>query len=123
MLLLHSSSLNLMRLPEHVAMPRRSVGNDVAATSAGLVGKAAFRRHPLKPAGMFFHENPATKHRLIRLRGVRMRVGLGTSTVCRYLAKGEFPRPVQIGGGRVAWVERDIDAWIADRIEADPSRT
>jgi prophage regulatory protein len=70
-----------------------------------------------------FHENPATKHRLIRLREVRMRVGLGTSTVYRYLAEGKFPRPVQIGGSRVAWVERDIDAWIADRIEVDPSRT
>jgi prophage regulatory protein len=51
-----------------------------------------------------------------------MRVGLGTSTVYRYLAEGKFPRPVQIGGGRVAWVERDIDAWIADRIESESAK-
>jgi prophage regulatory protein len=70
-----------------------------------------------------FPENPATKHRLIRLREVRMRVGLGASTVYRYLAEGKFPRPVQIGGGRVAWVEHDIDAWIADRIESGPGAT
>jgi predicted DNA-binding transcriptional regulator AlpA len=62
-------------------------------------------------------ENPA-KQRLIRLREVRLRVGLGTSTVYRYLAGGKFPRPVQIGGGRVAWLETDVDAWIVDRVEA-----
>lgn len=70
-----------------------------------------------------FPENAPIKHRLIRLREVRMRVGLGTSTVYRYLAEGKFPRPVRIGGGRVAWVERDIDAWIADRIESGPGAT
>ena len=64
-----------------------------------------------------FLENPAKK-RLIRLREVRLRVGLGTSTVYRYLAEGKFPRPVQIGGGRVAWLETDVDAWIVDRVEA-----
>jgi len=59
-----------------------------------------------------------TKARLIRLREVRMRVGLGASTVYRYLAAGKFPRPVEIGGGRVAWLESEIDAWIASRAEA-----
>ncbi|CAB3786499.1 helix-turn-helix transcriptional regulator [Paraburkholderia fynbosensis] len=59
-----------------------------------------------------------TKVRLIRLREVRMRVGLGASTVYRYLAAGKFPRPVKIGGGRVAWLESEIDAWIASRAEA-----
>jgi len=62
-------------------------------------------------------ENPA-KQRLIRLREVRLRVGQGTSTVYRYLAEGKFPRPVEIGGGRVAWLETDVDAWIVDRVEA-----
>jgi prophage regulatory protein len=56
------------------------------------------------------HGHLATKERLIRLREVRARVGLGTSTVYRYLAEGRFPRPVHIGGGRVAWVESDIDS-------------
>lgn len=47
-----------------------------------------------------------------------MRVGLGTNTVYRYLAEGKFPRPVSIGGGWAAWVESDIDTWIAARIDA-----
>ncbi|ASD80061.1 AlpA family transcriptional regulator [Burkholderia gladioli pv. gladioli] len=58
------------------------------------------------------------KARLIRLREVRARVGLGASTVYRYLAAGNFPKPVEIGGGRVAWLESEIDAWIANRPEA-----
>jgi prophage regulatory protein len=58
------------------------------------------------------------KARLIRLREVRRRVGLGASTVYRYLAAGKFPRPIEIGGGRVAWLESEIDAWIASRAEA-----
>ncbi|CAH2797585.1 MAG: Transcriptional regulator, AlpA like [uncultured Caballeronia sp.] len=44
-------------------------------------------------------------------------MGLGASTVYRYLAAGKFPRPVEIGGGRMAWLESEIDAWIASRKE------
>ncbi|MBB5406448.1 prophage regulatory protein [Paraburkholderia sp. RAU6.4a] len=63
-------------------------------------------------------ERAGARVRLIRLREVRTRVGLGASTVYRYLAVGKFPRPVEIGGGRVAWLESEIDAWIANRMEA-----
>jgi len=68
-----------------------------------------------------FEEDRVGKQRLIRLREVRLRVGLGASTVYRYLAEGKFPRPVSIGGGRVAWIESDVDAWIAERINSAQS--
>jgi prophage regulatory protein len=29
---------------------------------------------------------------------------------------GSFPRPIQVGAHRSAWVEAEIDAWIAERI-------
>ncbi|WP_321959634.1 helix-turn-helix transcriptional regulator [Paraburkholderia tropica] len=64
-------------------------------------------------------EYAGVKERLIRLREVRARVSLGASTVYRYLAAGKFPRPVDLGGGRVAWRESEVDAWIANRPEAD----
>ncbi|HEV3424573.1 MAG TPA: AlpA family transcriptional regulator [Paraburkholderia sp.] len=64
------------------------------------------------------HDHLIAKQRLIRLREVRMRVGLGRSTLYRSPADGKFPRPVQIGGCRVAWLESDIDAWIAERVRA-----
>ncbi|MEX3688895.1 helix-turn-helix transcriptional regulator [Paraburkholderia sp. BR14263] len=56
--------------------------------------------------------------RLIRLPEVKKRTGKGTTTVYRDMANGTFPKPVPIGGGRVAWIESQIDAWIDARIEA-----
>lgn len=61
---------------------------------------------------------PRHATRLIRLPEVQHRVGLGRSTIYRWMAEGKFPKPVQLGGYAVAWAESDIEAWIADRLEA-----
>lgn len=53
--------------------------------------------------------------RLIRLKEVQYRVGLGRSTIYRWMAEGKFPKPVQLGGYAVAWAQEDIDAWICNR--------
>lgn len=53
--------------------------------------------------------------RLIRLKEVQHRVGLGRSTIYRWMAEGRFPKPVRLGGHSVAWAEDGIDAWIAGR--------
>lgn len=53
--------------------------------------------------------------RLIRLKEVQHRVGLGRSTIYRWMSEGKFPKPVQLGGSTVAWAEGDVDQWIADR--------
>ena len=37
-----------------------------------------------------------------------------------YVRDGRFPAPVAISKRRVAWVEGEIDRWIADRIAAQP---
>jgi prophage regulatory protein len=55
--------------------------------------------------------------RLIRLPEVQHRVGLGRSTIYRWMAEGKFPKPIQLGGYSVAWAENDIDEWIASVIE------
>jgi len=31
------------------------------------------------------------------------------------VAKGQFPKPVRLGGNRVAFVEDEIDAWLRKR--------
>jgi prophage regulatory protein len=54
--------------------------------------------------------------RLIRLKEVQNRVGLGRSTIYRWMAEGNFPKPVRLGGHAVAWVLEDIDRWVAQRI-------
>ena len=53
--------------------------------------------------------------RLVRLKEVQHRVGLGRSTIYRWMAEGRFPKPVQLGGHAVAWAEADVDDWIANR--------
>lgn len=58
---------------------------------------------------------PRRVSRLIRLKEVQHRVGLGRSTIYRWMAEGRFPKPVQLGGHVVAWLQEDIDEWIALR--------
>jgi prophage regulatory protein len=54
--------------------------------------------------------------RLVRLPEVQRRVGLGRSTIYRWMAEGKFPRPVQLGGYAVAWAEDEVENWIAARL-------
>jgi prophage regulatory protein len=58
--------------------------------------------------------------RLLRFPRVKERCGeLSHSTIYDLMAKGEFPKPVSLSGGRaVAWKESSIDAWIASRTES-----
>lgn len=56
--------------------------------------------------------------RLIRLPEVQHRVGLGRSTIYRWMAEGKFPGPVELGGYSVAWEERAIDVWISQRLDS-----
>lgn len=59
---------------------------------------------------------PKRVTRLIRLKEVQHRVGLGRSTIYRWMAEGKFPKPVQLGGYAVAWAEDEIQNWIALRL-------
>jgi predicted DNA-binding transcriptional regulator AlpA len=36
-------------------------------------------------------------------------------TLWRRVRAGTFPAPVDLGGGRIAWVRSEIDAWIETR--------
>ena len=54
----------------------------------------------------------------IRLPRVRERVGWSTSQIYREMKFGRFPRPYNLGPRSVAWVQRDIDDWIAARMVA-----
>lgn len=58
----------------------------------------------------------AIKPRLIRRAEVIARVGLCRASIYNRMNAGEFPRPIPIGGGRVAWLESDIDTWITEKL-------
>ena len=53
-----------------------------------------------------------TDERLLRLRDVKQKTGLGTSTIYRRIADGSFPAPRSLGPNTVRWLQSEIDAWI-----------
>ncbi|MGS1034708.1 helix-turn-helix transcriptional regulator [Burkholderia glumae] len=42
-------------------------------------------------------------------------VGLGKSTIYRMIAAGDFPKSFVLAGTRTAWLDEDVDAWLAGR--------
>lgn len=56
--------------------------------------------------------------RLMRLSDVSQVTGLRRSTIYKYIADGAFPKAVPLGGGRVAWLEHEIQEWISGRVLA-----
>lgn len=56
--------------------------------------------------------------RLIRIREAIQKTGLSKSSIYDLMAQGRFPQTVRLGGRSVAFVESEVDAWIAERIAA-----
>lgn len=54
--------------------------------------------------------------KLMRLKDVICKTGLGRSTIYKFMAEGQFPKAVPLGGRAVAWVEQEIDDWITGRV-------
>jgi prophage regulatory protein len=48
---------------------------------------------------------------LLRIKEVKAKVGLSTSTIYRWIAAGDFPVPVKLGAAS-AWREQEIDQWL-----------
>lgn len=56
--------------------------------------------------------------RFLRLSEVRRRVPYSRATIYRLITAGQFPRPYSLGARAVAWLESEVDAWIAARVGA-----
>ena len=56
--------------------------------------------------------------RIIRLPGVKNKVGLKRTSIYEKIKAGEFPKPIPLGARAVGWLEGDIDSWIESRIQA-----
>jgi prophage regulatory protein len=55
--------------------------------------------------------------RVMRLKEVLDTTGLSRSTVYKYIADGDFPKPVTLGERCVGWVESEVFEWLLARIE------
>jgi prophage regulatory protein len=54
--------------------------------------------------------------RFLRLAEVRNRVPYSRSTIYQLISQSKFPKPINLGARAVAWLESDIDEWIAARV-------
>lgn len=54
--------------------------------------------------------------RLIRRKEVQAKTGLGASSIYAMMKQGKFPKAIPLSERRVAWIESDVDQWIAERI-------
>ncbi|EEQ2597196.1 helix-turn-helix transcriptional regulator [Escherichia coli] len=55
--------------------------------------------------------------RLLRLPEVMHKTGYGKAWIYRLINEGLFPQPVKIGARAIAFVESEVDEWIASAIE------
>lgn len=56
--------------------------------------------------------------RILRLRDVRAKTGLGHDSIYRWAREGRFPRPIKLGESASGWLEDEVDAWIASKVAA-----
>ena len=61
-------------------------------------------------------KNNLNQTRLIRRKEVQDKTGLGASSIYSLMAKGQFPKALNLSERRVAWLESDIDLWVSERI-------
>lgn len=59
-----------------------------------------------------------SNEKILRLRSVLSRTGLSRSMAYDLMTKDQFPKPIGLGARAVGWLESEIDAWIAERIQA-----
>ena len=60
-------------------------------------------------------------HKILRLPTVKELTGLSRSTIYLRVSKNEFPAPISLGGRPVAWLEYEVNTWLAEKIEASRS--
>lgn len=54
---------------------------------------------------------------ILRRKQVENRTGLSRSTIYLRIQEGSFPRPINLGARAVGWLENEIEAWLAARLE------
>lgn len=58
------------------------------------------------------------RDRLLRLRDVQEKTGMGRNTIYRMMNDGRFPCAVRPSPGMTRWKESEVDAWISDLPQA-----
>jgi len=60
---------------------------------------------------------PKSFMQVLRLPQVREVTGLGRSMIYQLEADRRFPRRIKIGARAVGWLQDEVQAWVAERVE------
>jgi prophage regulatory protein len=60
----------------------------------------------------------ASPARFLRLPSVLERVPYSRPNLYRLVRLGKFPKPISLGGRAVAWIESEVNDWMAERVKA-----
>jgi prophage regulatory protein len=90
----------------------------------GEVEAHAFSGHMVEPAAPAQPQESCGPRRnapirMLRIAQVLALTGLGKTKIYELQAQGDFPMRVQLTPKRVAWVEAEVQAWLAARIESN----
>ncbi len=55
---------------------------------------------------------------LLTIEEVAVRTRLSKPTIYKLIKNGDFPRQLHLCANKVAWIEREVCAWVAARAEA-----
>ncbi|QTO42164.1 helix-turn-helix transcriptional regulator [Burkholderia latens] len=56
--------------------------------------------------------------RALSMKDVAEKIGLGQPTLRRMIEADAFPKPFELTPGHTAWLESDVDAWLASKAGA-----
>jgi len=71
---------------------------------------------PQQPEPSAANDDTEGRSRLVRMPVVLDRTGLSRSALYRLIADDDFPQPVKLTERSTAWVEGEVDDWIANRV-------
>lgn len=65
---------------------------------------------------MKIQQSKRSQRHLLKLRQVMAMTCLARSTVYKYCADNNFPKPIRLGERNVAWVEEEVQEWIYQKV-------
>jgi len=105
--------------------PRITTGSAIrSAPMTGEVDARALAAHTLDPPAPVGPQDGGVARRnapirMLRIEQVLALTGLGKTKIYELQGQGDFPMRVQLTPKRVAWVEAEVQAWLAARIASN----
>ena len=107
-----SRSLRAIPNTSAATRPTRTAGQDEARALAGR----PIASMPPAQSEVPHDVQRTTPIRMLRLSQVATITGLSKTKIYQLQIQGDFPMRVQLSPRRVAWVEAEVQAWLAARI-------